>query len=364
MLIIISDNKFSGVKTWLNHFILKYNDTILFYELNNDVLKLFEDKNNTIYVNNYTKKDLYTYINTNIINASIYFIIHSDICPSNSFYINNINCFTGVVCISKYIYDKISKLYPDTKIIYQPNDELLQNNTIIDCNSIVNYNNIVNYTDHIENRVYKFAYMGRLSPEKNLIMLFDALYTINTTQITPIEFELHVYGCNNNETAYEKYIKQYVDELKIKNIFFHNYTTNIYEIYSIIDCIILPSVHEGLPFCLLEANFYNKEFIANNFCHLEYHLLNKNNLFTFYGLDMNMYENKLYINNYNELLKHIGYIEIYFNKHTPKWVIKKTIHMLPCKSLLTSPRLVNRINECYEKNVNLLITFILQKIEK
>ena len=221
-----------------------------------------------------------------------------------------------------------------------------------------------------ENETKRIHYVGRLSAEKNLPMLLCATYFLK-------DVKLYIYGDTN--VLYFEYLLNLCELLKISNrVFFMGHFIDKYDLYNYANCVILPSVHEGLPYCLLEAEVYKIPVIYNNISKINLHLNgHKNIAYVYEGYPDNL-EDILYVDNYKLLLKSIGYIEyivdvksmIELNKFTKKSDLKKLalVSLITCdtqkiivgKRYMIPPFLSNNINNnsLFDKNVNILIKAI------
>lgn len=338
---ILTDPKNQGgVGTWINNIQKQIKIKQIYYDINFTL-----EPNSILCVNNYTNNDFYIKYKNKPKDVKIYFVIHSDICPSNEFFINNKDIFDGVICVSKYTIEKAYYLLPKHEKIYIPNEEKYIKNQ---------------YHQNIKD-TYKLTYVGRLSYEKNLPMLFDAINKLQS--LTNIKITLDVYGdysCN-----YGLYLKNYIDIFKLNNLItFKGFESNKDKIYSDTDCVILTSSHEGYPYCLIEASKYNLNILSSNLSKLEYHFDEKY-LYKFEGVDVHEYYNTLYIQSYREILKKIGYIDIVIHKKIPKSLHSKIKHLynnIINEKLLIPPHFINKHNTIYDKNVDIICNKILEQI--
>jgi glycosyltransferase involved in cell wall biosynthesis len=91
------------------------------------------------------------------------------------------------------------------------------------------------YTDRL-------VYVGRISKEKNLFNLVDAL--------GKAKMQLDIYGSGDNQAELEKYARQAGVDVSFKGIVANNLLPNILSRYNF---FVLSSFHESLPKSLLEA---------------------------------------------------------------------------------------------------------------
>lgn len=355
MICILSDyRKIGGPYTW-EKIMSSVHD--VFYNID-DILK--NNKYEIVYINNYVGNnyihDVKMLKNNHI---KIYFIMHSDINPTNTFFVNNIDVYDGVVCTNKRTYEKVVNLYKDKKLDIKILYNSLNSSDVID---IKGYSKIKNDDN------YRIHFSGRLSAEKNLPMLFYAIKNINNVYDVN-KISLHLYGTSTNK-SYEQYLRKLCKDENVDNIYFEGHKDDKNEIYENADLVILPSVYEGLPYCLLEAKKYNKEILYNDISKISYHINDDN--FTYVGYNMDIIDNK-FIAKYDELLLMIGYVKYAITKYTPGKLINKIKYLCENKiaghivtippNLIESTDIVFKGN-IFEDNVKLLENNILKKINK
>ena len=78
-----------------------------------------------------------------------------------------------------------------------------------------------------------------------------------------------------------------------KNIVNMGNTKNIPEILSISNCLLLPSLHEGLPYSIIEAMAMECPIIANNIPSISSQIVNDKNGYLIDGHDHNKYFKKI-----------------------------------------------------------------------
>ncbi len=97
--------------------------------------------------------------------------------------------------------------------------------------------------------VKKLLLVGRISTEKGHAIALDALSVLLNQQHN--DFSLTFAGTG----PLEKEIKDLAKEMGLSNkVSFLGYVNNVHEIYKDYDAIVMPSLTEGLPITLLEAN--------------------------------------------------------------------------------------------------------------
>lgn len=116
------------------------------------------------------------------------------------------------------------------------------------------------------------GYIGRLSPEKNVLSLVKAFGEIS--EILPSAY-LVIVG----DGVLKEKIVQHIKEMGIQNkVFLLGYVFDIETIFRRLNCVVLPSESEGLPQVVLEAWSLGVPVVASN--RISY-LRNKINALTF-----------------------------------------------------------------------------------
>lgn len=101
-----------------------------------------------------------------------------------------------------------------------------------------------------------FAAVGRLAPEKNLPALLDQ-FAMVSARCT--DARLLVVGDGPQRSALEARARQLDIAGKVR---FTGVRTDMQRIYPVVDCLVLPSLSEGLPLVLLEAMGFQIPVIA------------------------------------------------------------------------------------------------------
>jgi len=123
----------------------------------------------------------------------------------------------------------------------------------------------INRTDNSEKVILapnskniNFVSIGRLSPEKNFSFLIDVFYEIYKKNKN---IRLYIIGMG----VEWKHLNQKIEELELQDVVIMvGYTTNPYELLGKCDCLILPSLYEGLGMVVLEAMILNKYVISSD----------------------------------------------------------------------------------------------------
>lgn len=304
MIHIVTDNsESSGLDTWNNMFIYnlqKHKIPYTLYTVEKFIKESLTIKYDPIIMNNIVCK---TIINKKILSLltdnknMLYYVMHSFLCPNNSVFVYLSKFFYGCITGSRKIKGTLLNMYPSKHIIFVPNVP----------NIPINVNN--NTENILSNLKYSsecnIGYVGRLSPEKNIILILHAFKRIHDIQNSCI---LHFYGSFQDD-EYEKYVINKVRVLRLGiSVKFHGYVSDLHNIYPKIDIIILASVSEGIPFCLLEANKFRVPMVTSRTgCTDELFIKCDIGMqFKLYGIDK---WDLLTVKNYDTLLESIGHVK-------------------------------------------------------
>lgn len=129
-----------------------------------------------------------------------------------------------------------------------------ENNYEIINNGIYTDEFVFSYTDRLEIRnklkiddKYVIGFIGRLVEEKNPFFLIDVFSNFKKTNENSA---LIIIG----DGELKSLLIKYVEKLKLENfVFFLGTRSDISKLMSAMDCFLLPSKFEGLPFVLIEA---------------------------------------------------------------------------------------------------------------
>lgn len=356
MIYIFTDNhKNGGTETWLNNLCECFDILNQQYEVvrNNDYILI--SNASTIIINN-CKYDL-----TNLLEESkcnVYFVIHSDICPSNGYLIKYLKYVDNIIFVNKNIS---KKLIPKLKNLKETLNYFILENFV---NFSVNVKKI-NKEKHNNKKI--FNYVGRLSPEKNIPMLLYSFAEIDKTK-----WVLNIYG-NTTDERYYCIIKNVIASLNIiDNVIFHGFIEDKNIIYSNCDYIILPSISEGSSYALIESLSYGIPVIAiNNVGDNNERITEGQNG---YLIDINCFVDigeSIFINDYTEILKKIGYIETFlmhdydgdgcFSLNRNKIILPPNLYKIKRKKFDEN---IYKIKLILEKAINNNITFEPVKYDK
>ncbi|MEW6606966.1 MAG: glycosyltransferase family 4 protein [bacterium] len=206
-----------------------------------------------------------------------------------------------VNCLELYIH-KVMKLYEGIKMFIAPS-EFMRNKMIefgLDRNKILHIPNFINFNEYSPFYDFKdyFVYVGRISPEKGIITLIEAIKYLN------INTKLYLIG----EGPYEEKVKQIARG--IKNVNFVGYQRGD-ELKSTIKesmFVIVPSEwYENFPFAILEAFALGKPVIGSNIGGLPELIKDKFNGLLFEPKNVNDLANKIqYLLENKEIIPTLG----------------------------------------------------------
>ena len=109
----------------------------------------------------------------------------------------------------------------------------------------------------ISEKIKVIGYVGRLSPEKNLLTLLSSIATI------PKDYDLRLVLVGTGPL--ENSLRDFVNNNNIKDkVIFCGLRNDVRRILSALDIFILPSLTEGLPIAMLEAMAASRAIICSN----------------------------------------------------------------------------------------------------
>lgn len=156
------------------------------------------------------------------------------------------------VCVSQILLDKFKKIRGDKKLTVLITNAVempkLESESLI---SSLKKELAYQLSDEI------YGVFGRLSSEKGINYLIDALSNLRSDGYL---VKLLVLGSGTEEKA----LKEQVSRLGLDSqVRFIPATSEIGKYFQLIDCLILPSLSEGMPNVVLEALSYGKPVIAS-----------------------------------------------------------------------------------------------------
>lgn len=139
----------------------------------------------------------------------------------------------------------------DISCIYNPIDiDSIRTKSLVN----VTDNNIIRNSNH-----KKLIFIGRLSKEKNIDMLLNAIASHNKTH----DYQLYIIGRGEEE----EYLRARVNELMLsQRVHFLGFQSNPYKYLKHADALILTSTVEGFPSVLVEAMSLGVPVISTD-CH-------------------------------------------------------------------------------------------------
>lgn len=151
----------------------------------------------------------------------------------------------------KFILAKVLKNAQKIICLTESQKKLLIKKYHIEDKSIVIIPNGVEEKYYLErikkqtNSITRLLFVGRLSPQKNLVMLIKSLLLTNS------RCELHIVGSGDQNESLQNLAR----ELQLKNVYFHGQKKEdeLIQYYFDSDIFILPSKNEGMSLALLEA---------------------------------------------------------------------------------------------------------------
>jgi glycosyltransferase involved in cell wall biosynthesis len=102
----------------------------------------------------------------------------------------------------------------------------------------------------------QIGFVGRLSPEKGVLLLLDAAAGLKGM----LPFSLHIVGDGPEMVKVVARVRELDLEGCVK---IHGYLANPYDIYEVLDILVLPSLTEGTPLTLLEGMSMGLPIIAS-----------------------------------------------------------------------------------------------------
>ncbi|MBO4733281.1 MAG: sugar transferase, partial [Clostridia bacterium] len=110
--------------------------------------------------------------------------------------------------------------------------------------------------EYPENNITKFLYIGRLMEEKGIEDLYPVIKKYSENHI-PADFEFLGDFEDEYKESFEKF-------LKLDNVIYHGYRSNVRDYIKASNCLILPSYHEGMANVLLEAGALCRPLIVSD----------------------------------------------------------------------------------------------------
>ena len=167
------------------------------------------------------------------------------------------NHSTRIICVSKAVKQYVINLGADPKKV----TELLSGIIVEKFKARENSRSIARHLLRIDKESFVIGYVGRLSPEKNIRVLIEAVADLINSKRLKKTF-LIIIGEGPEKTK----LRELAEELGIKRhvLFTGFFKKDISDIIHGIDVFVLPSLTEGLCLSLLEAKAAGRAIIASN----------------------------------------------------------------------------------------------------
>jgi len=234
-----------------------HNDDIIKIKTYDDIVNHINDTNYSIVINN-KLNELFKIIIR--LNKRINVITHNSMDPFNRMILNNQRNLDKIFTINKIHSDLFIKNRLKCKLM-----------------RFINYVNIENKVKTRDNFKFRMVFVGRLSNEKNINLLLDALEYINYNKKLKNKLELVILGDGK-----EKFFRN------VDNVIYYGKVDFSFVKLVLMnsDYLILPSSVEGLPFTVLEAMSLGIPCICSNINGVNEVVNNKNGfLFDLYQYD-------------------------------------------------------------------------------
>ncbi|MDM7859631.1 glycosyltransferase [Alteromonas sp. ASW11-36] len=105
----------------------------------------------------------------------------------------------------------------------------------------------------------KIAFVGRIEPVKRLDLFLGAAERLLAHGSTSYQF--HIFGDGSLRSAF---MAQIAKSENADKFIFHGHTTQIRAWINVMDCIVMPSDHEGLPMTALECLALQTKIVAHS----------------------------------------------------------------------------------------------------
>lgn len=108
-------------------------------------------------------------------------------------------------------------------------------------------------------KIYDFIYIGRLEKEKNIFVLLELIEYLKKQKP-------RVSLCILGKGSLEKQLQLKIKKRKLSNnVFFHGFQENVNHYLVKSKILLLPSLNEGMPNCVLEAAMHKVPAVVYNF---------------------------------------------------------------------------------------------------
>ena len=136
-------------------------------------------------------------------------------------------------------------------------------NIIVICNSVekkeIEYTRI-ELISNLDISVKKIGYIGRISEEKGILLLIDAI-----SKLVKKNLSFHLFIVGSGDTSFHHKVIKLIDKLQLNDyVSFLGYRTDIQNVIHNLDIIVLPSYTEGLPLTPIESFIEGKPVVATS----------------------------------------------------------------------------------------------------
>lgn len=244
--------KEAKIETYIISSSLKYNIGVI-----RQIIKLFKEKKiNVIHTHGY-KANVLCSIAGKVCNAKIIKTEHGKIEPSTGYnrFKMQINHKIDRI-ISRLLLDEIVFVSKDIESYYKRYYKAIKSTVIYNGIPRIEVNSNKNLQDFDYN-AFNIGIVGRLTEVKGHLFLLRALKNL----IGLGNIKLNIFGNGHLEER----LRDYCNKNDISSIvIFHGFKENIYEYIAALDVLVMPSLHEGMPYVLLEAMYLRVPIIASD----------------------------------------------------------------------------------------------------
>ncbi len=155
------------------------------------------------------------------------------------------NMCDSIVFVSKDIQKHFNGAYPNKKqyVIYNGIEPIVVSET--------------DGASEIDSNYFNIGIIGRICEVKGHLYLLKAITMLNHID----DLRLYIFG----EGPLKKTCEDYCNSNGIAGkVYFMGFKNNIYDYMSKLDLLVMPSLHEGLPYTILEAMYLKVPVIASD----------------------------------------------------------------------------------------------------
>lgn len=155
-----------------------------------------------------------------------------------------------IVCVSNSTLEKNKMLFLKKNVC------MIRNG--YDCKTQINRANEIS-SKVSTNKNILITYLGRITEEKGLHILIEALALLNQKN----NITLQIIG-GSYDDSYLKKIIELISKLNLKNIYFYGVLKDFSALLLKTDIVVVPSLMESMGYSILDAWYYKKAVIASN----------------------------------------------------------------------------------------------------